>query len=316
MEEEKLPKAKTISIRFDKDYLKGNSFNPRINLDHILKIQNKKLSKTLNENLEDHLVIYDEGLKLIISIHELCKSHLLQKNYASSFVVLSAKMVSLMLGIRQMIHSGLSDCMKNLNRPLIESFDTFQACLINQELNNAFSNTNEMYDNNDFFWKNFAKGKLNKECNKLYEKLEIEKDIIKYIEERKKLIKSYLSESIHSSFNAAFSSYLMMTIDFNISSDIYGKITTGFPRLLISLIEEISIFNTIFKLSLDKNISKDFLGIENQPTYKNYEFYQNKYGALCEIFLEKLENDFIEMSNQINEIKNQIKEEFEEKNNA
>lgn len=312
MENENLPTARAISYKFDKDNSLIFKVHQKINIESNLKNRNPKLLKLLSEKLDDQLVIYDESLKLIISIHELCKQHFIEKHYAASFIVLSAKMVSLMLGIRQMLYSGLSDCVKNLNRPLIETLDVFQACLSDTELNNSFSRIEEKYDNNEFYFKNFSKGKLDKQIAKLYEKLLLQKDDIKYLEERKKANKTFLSESIHSSYNASFSSYLMLTLDLDIENNIYGKITIGYPRLLVSLIEEIFIFNNILRMSIEKDICSDFENISNQSNFPIYKLYSEKYELLCDIYLEKLHKD----SNSYSESIAEIRKAFEENNNA
>jgi hypothetical protein len=312
VEKEKLPKARTISNKFEKENSQIFKDNPRIKIDTNLKNRSPKLLKTLSEKLDDQLIICDEGIKLIISLHELCKQHLLDKNYAPSFVVLSAKMVSLMLGIRQMIYQGLSDCVKNLNRPLIESFEVFQACLIDEKLNTSFSNTEEMYDNNKFYFENFSKGKLDKQLTKLYENISLEKENVQYIESRKKAVKTFLSESIHSSFNAAFSSYLMMTVDFDIDDNLYGKITIGYPRMLLTLIEDIYIFNNVVRLSIEKNVCLDFKDISNQKGFQLYEFYSEKYDLLCNLYFEKMHND----ANLYSKFIDDIKDAFEKDNDA
>jgi hypothetical protein len=313
VEKEKLPKARTISNKFEKENSQVFKENPRIKIETNLKSKSTKLAKTLSEKLDDQLVIYEEGIKLIISLHKICEQHNLNNNHApSSFVVLSAKMVSLLLGIRQMTLQGFSDCVKSLNRPLIESFEVFQACLIDNKLNASFSNTDEMYDNNKFYFENFSKGKLDKHLSKLYEDIALEKENIQYLETRKKALKTFLSESIHSSFNAAFSSYLMMTVDFDIDDSLYGKITTAFPRMLLALIEDIYIFNNIVKLSIEKNVCPELEQISTQKGYELYNFYSTKYDLLCNLYFEKMQDDVSTYTKFIDD----VKKAFENNNGA
>ncbi|NUY82709.1 hypothetical protein HUK80_17535 [Flavobacterium sp. MAH-1] len=287
---ENLVRVKTLSTRINNDFVSATKLNPRINIEGNLKSRKNKLSKLLHENLQDYLDLYDEAIRLTICSHELFKEHFPEKS-TPSFVVLTAKMVTLMLGIKQMLEAGFSDCVKNLERPLIEANEVFFACLIDPELSKSFSSTSALYDNDKFYWENFSKGKLDKQCQKLYEKIELKKEDIENLNLRKSALKKFLSESIHSSFNAAFSSYLMMSIDFKIEDNIYGKVTTAYPRLLISLIEETHLFNNLLNDALDKKVCPELEGIETLNSYKLYKFYNEKFHLLFHTYYLKLEED-------------------------
>lgn len=282
---------KELSFNLDKEFHKNSKIDPRMNLDSILNNRQDKLSKTLHEKLEDFLVMYDNGLKLTIKIHEMFKEHYTEKKIGFAYLVLTGKMVTLLIGIRKMMFSGLNDCTKSLNRPLIETLDIFYACLINKELSDRFSKSDELYDNSKFYWENFSKDKLTKECTKLYETIEIDKEGIVYLNTRRKNLKAFFSESIHSSYNSAFANYMMLTLDFDIDDNYLGKITTANPKMLLGLIEEIFILNNIFKTVLEKKITEDLKDIEKQNAYALYLFFSDKFDGLYRANSVKLQEN-------------------------
>jgi len=281
---------KIVSQKADEEFYKQKSNTPPIDLDSVLSERYKEFDNLLNSKLSDHLVLFDDGIKTIIGIHEICKHNYGETKEGLSFVILSSKMVGLLLGIRKMIYSGLGDCIKNLNRPLIETIDVFFACLINKELSDSFARKDKSYDNNDFYWKNFAKDKLSKECNKLFRSLLITEEYISFLNNKRKDQRSFLSQSIHSSFNASFASYIMSTIDFNISDSCFGKITTAFPMLIMRLIEDIYIFDSIFYAALDKEISSDFENLKIEKADPIYFHYHVKFELLYANYWEFLYN--------------------------
>ena len=264
----------------DEIFSKKTKIDTNQNIDKILDSKYKECKQILNDNLDDYLSLYDDGLKLIIRIHELTKKNHLDNKMGLTFVVLSSKIVTLMIGIRKMIYSGLSDSLKNLNRPLIETIDIFYASIINKDLSDSFSKVDELYDNNKFYWENFSKDKLSKQCNKLFCEISMTDEYIEFLNERRKKLKSFFSESIHSSFNSAFSNYTMFTLDFDFSDNYYGKVTTAYPSILMTLIEEIYIFSNVFYISLDKKISEDFVNIEMHNVDPLYFHFHTKFDYL------------------------------------
>jgi len=195
-------------------------------------------------------------------------------------LILSSKLITLLIGIRKMIYSGLSDCVKNLQRPLLETMDVFYACLINEELAKSFSNTNELYDNNDFYWKHFSKDKLPNEYKKLFEKLSITPEYIQFLIDRRKNQKSFLSESIHSSLSDSFSNFVMTDLNFEFSESYWGKITSAYPMMLMDLIQDIYIFDQIFYKVLEQKINQNFRTIETTQLNPLYLHSHYKYEAL------------------------------------
>lgn len=283
----KLNIAKQAS-KLDADFKRQTSLKPEIDLDKILSSTERKIKKPLENKLSDYLTLLEIGLKLSLNIHTLFQEHHLKTKKAISFVVLSAKIVSLQLGIRKMISSGLLDCTKTLNRTLIETIDIFIGCLGNQELNKSFGNTEEIYDSNKFYFENFSKGKLQKECTKLFKKLNLTQEYIEFLEGRRKEQHTFLSDSIHSSFNSSFANYMMTDFDLKFDNSVFGKITTGYPKTLMQLIEDIYIFNTILLHSLEEKVCSDLEGIELSNCYALYRFYSDKYNILYAENYEKL----------------------------
>lgn len=304
---------KTISNDIDCNFQTIYGIDATINVDTILESTQDECKNILIGKLEDYLIVLDDGIKLVIRIHELCKQNQLKTSKGLAFVVLSSKMVSLLIGIRKMIYSGLADCIKNLNRPLIETVDVFYACLINKELSDSFARTDEIYDNNEFYWKKFSKDKLSKEYNKLFRKLSITEDYIKFLNIRRTYLRSFFSESIHSSFNASFTNYTMCTLDLEFCDNYYGKVTTAYPMMLMKLIEEIYILNKIFYITLEQKISNDLATIEIRNIDPLYLHFYNKFECLystnwkhlshqSELYLQFFEEVMKEMNKNNNSV--------------
>jgi len=273
---------KEISNEIDTAFYEKSKIDPHFDIDFILDDKYNECKAILTDKLEDYLAILDNGIILVTKIHELCKQNHLETKSGFSFVVLTAKMVSLLIGIRKMVYSGIADCVKNLNRPLIETIDLFFACLANKELSDNFAKTDEMYDNNKFYRERFSNGKLRKECNLLFRKLLIDEDYINHVNEKRKIQHSFLSNSIHSSFNSSFSNYMMPTLDLDFNNNVYGKVTSAFPMMLIKIIEDICILNQVFYMTLEKKIAEDLKQINLNDIDPLYLHYNSKFEFLCD----------------------------------
>jgi len=290
--------SKGLDLQFKKIFGK----NPSIDIETLLNDRQKQNRKVLKKYLEDYLILYDEGIKMVIQLHELFKENHLKNDEGLAFVALTAKMISSLIGIRKMIYSGLPDCEKNLNRSLHETIDIFYACLINDELNQSYARADKMYDNDDFYWKNFSKNKLEKECTKLFRKISVAESQITFFNDRRKYLKSFFSESIHASFNSAFAAYSMFTLDLEISTDYIGKVTTGYPKMLMSLIEDLYIFNVVAYISLDQKLCKSIEKIDIHSNFM-YLHYHKKYDVLYLNNHEKLYAQSELHSNFIKEVR-------------
>ncbi|MNQ62254.1 hypothetical protein D3C85_765940 [compost metagenome] len=300
--EKKPTKVRTLINHVDTDFKKNNPKIKLVNIESDLKSTRKKILDVYNKDLENQKVILEEAIKLSISLHNLNKSLFSEEHYAHTFVVLSANIINISLGIKDNLQNGLLNCAKVLYRTLIESIHIFQASLFDDELRDRFMNL-EMYDNNDFYFENFSKNKLFNKCTDFYKSLEIEDKKIEYLIERKKTITKFLSESVHSSYNAAHSNYITMTLDFGISNDYYDKITIGYPKILASLIEDLVIYNTVYKTYIEKNLTK--FNAESDE-FILYNFYSDKFDLITSLYLDDFFLETDEVNKEIQNIKRNI----------
>lgn len=280
--EGKPAKVKTLLNYSNEEFKKENHEIKLIKLDSDLRSTKKHLSDLYFENFENEDNVLKEAINVAISINNLNKSVFVEEHYAHTYIVLSANVVNLLLGIKDNLHNGLPNCAKILFRPLIEAIHVFQASLYDEDLKEGFMNL-EMYDNNNFYFENFSKGKLFKKCTEFYKSLGIDEAKINYLTERNKSITKFLSESVHSSYNAAFSSFITATIDYDISDNHLGKITLAYPKILSLLIEEIVAYNTVYKTYIEKN--KDKFDV-NSPEFKLYNLYSDRFDTLTALYLD------------------------------
>jgi len=279
------------SSRLDSAFIKKFKINPVIKIENNLNRKERSNTSILRKHLDNQMALYDEGLKLVIQIHEICKSNHQETKQGFSLLILSAKMVTLLIGIRKMLFSGLVDCVKTLKRPFIETIDIFYACLNNQKLSGSFAVKNEMYDNDQFYWKNFSKGKLKPDISALFRKISPNEEYITYFFERREGLKKFLSNSIHSSFNSSFSNYMMCTLEGEISDDYWGKVTTAYPSQLFSLLEEINLLSQIFNETLSLKISEELKNIDIKEVNPIYTHYYNKFGLLYSLNAEEFKKE-------------------------
>lgn len=273
-------RVREVSAEIDHKFIEltGSRADKEIELELVRK--QHECAEIISNELDDFIVILDDGINLIIKIHEVCESVHSETKNGFSFVVLTAKMVSLLLGIRKMIFSGLVDCAKSLYRPLIETIDIFFACLGNEDLSTSFGKKNEMYNNSKFWSEKLAYGKVNKEISQLFNRLEVNGNYMEYFDQKRKYQKSFLSNSIHSSFNSSFVNYIMCTLDGKYSQDLFGKVTTAYPKLLFSLLEDINLVNQVFYLviAMKKCSELDIFDLDNDDM--QYRHFQMKYDYL------------------------------------
>ena len=302
--EKKPTKVRTLINHVDNDFKKDYPKIKLVNIESDLKSTRKNILDVYNKDLENQKVALEEAIKLTISIHNLNKSLFLDEHYVHTFIVLSANIINLLIGIKDSLQNGLLNCSKILYRSLIESIHIFQASLYDDELRDRFMNL-EMYDNNEFYFENFSKNRLFNKCTDFYKSLDIEKKKIEYLVERKKTITKFLSESVHSSYNAAHSNYIMITLDFDISNDYYGKITTGYPKILSSLLEDLVIYNTIYKAYVEKNLDK--FNTESDE-FILYTFSSDKFNLVTSLYLDDFFAQVEEVNKEIENIKESINE--------
>lgn len=292
------------SGRSDKQFFDQHQGESKLDLELSLASAGMEYQALLKK-VDDYLVLFDDGIKSVIGIHEICNRHHSKTQKGFAFVVLSSKMIGLLLGIRNLIYSGLPDCAKSLNRSLIESMDIFYACIANSNLSNAFAAKDKIYDNNSFYRKHFSKGKLKRECEELFDKISMTPENMEYMKGKRKHQHSFLSESVHSSFNAAFTSYMMCTLELEFSHNYYGKVTTAYPNMLIRVIEDIYIFNYVFYSSIKERASVDLDNV-NFEDCAALIHYRDKFRDLYEKNQVVLHKQSEEYSLFFNEVLNHL----------
>ncbi|WP_088227801.1 hypothetical protein [Desulfosporosinus sp. FKB] len=275
-----------------------------IDLDFILEEKKKEFRSLIENRLEDFIVLFDIALKLSIQIHEICKKNNSESKTSLALVVLSAKIVTMMISIRTLLYSGMMDGIKCLQRSLIETINLFFSCLSNKEFSNKFANKEEMYDNDEFWNKNISRGKLNKDIVRLFSKLDYKQEFIDYFRNRRNEQQKFLSNSIHSSFNSSFSNFIMITLDFKYNDDCYGKVTTAYPNMILSLLEDINILSMVFYDSVNKKISEHFLTFDFGKDNFVYCHFYNQYKILFEEYHLRLKNEGDKYSQMLKEAYN------------
>ncbi len=302
-------KLEEVFKKIDFENKKVHTIDFEIDLPELLKKEEIDINNDLLP-LKNYLILYDESIKMVLTIHELLEKKTFDTKSNHTLLILSSKVLSSLIAIRKLLHSGLVDSTKNINRTLLETIDIFFACIIDSELNRSFGNTELMYDNNDFYWKNLTSKKLSLKCSELFKKLKINTDYIDYLLERRKNLKSFLSESIHSSFNSSFVTYLMFDLNFDIENKKLGKVTTAYPKMLMALIEDIYIFTEIFQNSVEQNITEELSNLKSYPFYVNYLLYYNKFMYVYKNYHKILDEE----SNQHSQYLNKLSEIYKSKN--
>lgn len=240
------------------------------------------------------MALLDLGLKCIVEMHNLFVVTNEKSIKHFSHLVLTAKMSSLLVAMRKMLYSGLVDAVKCINRPFIETIDLFYVCLINTDFSKKFGNTQEMYDNTAFWHKNISKGKLKNDIHKLFLLLSSNEQYLKNFDERRKSQQNFLSNSLHGSLNSAFSNYAMISLDLSgYSTDVFGKVTTAYPNLLLSLLEDINLLLQIMDLAFQKKLP--ILQDINLKKHTLYFYHSNNFEILYA-------NNVIKFSNHADEI--------------
>ncbi|MGX4583051.1 hypothetical protein [Paenibacillus chitinolyticus] len=275
--------------------------NPQMDLDNILKTKEYESKELIHQHVDDQMVLYDRGLQAIINVHEILEDLHQTTHQHFTFLVLSGKICTTLIAIRKMLETGLLDAAKCLNRSLIESIDLFYTSLINPDFNANYGNTKELYDNNEFWYENINRGKLKKEIKKLFETLGSAPELIEHFNQRRKDQQDFLSNSIHSSFNSTMSNYVMMKIDFSgFSSDIFGKVTTGYPNILNKLLDEMYLYLQIFGSSIiNKLPSLGLSDISQYPVFLyNAQTFEGFYTEYFDVF-EKQVEDIMEIFEEL-----------------
>lgn len=253
----------------------------------------KETSTMAIEHLESAIALYDIGLQALISFHKAFEQAQDKNRTDFSYVVLTAKICSLLLAIRKMLMSGMVDASKCLMRPLFETVDIFYVCLIDTEFSKRYGNIDQIYDNKKFWSQNINANKTKQNIRNLFIKLEIENAHIKSFFKSREASQDFLSNSLHGSFNSAFSNYMTYELDGSgLSKNIFGKVTVAYPRLLISLLNEMLTILQVIDLSSKKNL--DSLYYFKKIDCSVFEYYLSKYENLFPMYINEIVNFYEE----------------------
>lgn len=255
---------------------------PELRVEENLIEAQQHCKKMIDVHLDDFFQLYDVGISVIIEIHNICKNKLSSSKSGFVYSCITAKIVTQLLSIRTLLNSGMLDTVKCLVRPFHEAMDILFACMGNNEFLAEYGNTNDMYDNNQFWKDNIGRGKIKSHISKLFKLLDVPEEYRTYYFDGRKGSLRFLSESVHSSFNSIFSSFIMSTIDGKCSDNIYGKVTTAYPNLMFSLLEDINLINQIFFRYVNENKGdhfrrEDFIGSEHIRYHEFFILYDTAY---------------------------------------
>ncbi|MWC28717.1 hypothetical protein [Paenibacillus sp. MMS18-CY102] len=287
-------RAFDISRLMDAQFMERHNYDPYNDLEYTINSKQPALRALINEHLVDYVHILDIGIAAVINLHEmLVNSKLVETEI--TFVVLTAKITGNLLSIRNMMYAGMMDSIKCLQRPMIESIDIYYAALASKDFASGYGNITEMYDNKDFWKKNIKDKKVYKNFRTFFESIGVDSSIQKKFFKKREQNQEFFSNSLHSSFNSAFAAYTMPNIDFSsYSSDVFGKITTAYPKMLVELLSEVISFLQINSHAITNEI---ILASYNEGLKTLFFHNYSKMEALIESFGPKL----VELTNEIQE---------------
>lgn len=256
--------------------------------------------KTIVKELDDFFALLDVGISVVTEIHKVCKENALGDGNKFVYTSLTAKMVSQLLSIRKLLYSGHMDGVKCLIRPFQEALEIFFSCLINKEFAYKYGAVDKLYDNNKFWYENISKNKLDIYMHQIFDTLKFPSAISKNYFSRRKSSVKFLSESIHSSFNSAFATFIMPTINGEINENLCGKITTAYPKGIYETLTDISLLNTIFFRCLDEGHAFAFDKIDfGEEKYFTYHYFFRMFQTTCSLYDEDLQKRGIDIMNAL-----------------
>lgn len=268
----------------------------------------------IERELQDYFVLLDLGITALEEMHNVCK----EKEFL--YACISGKLVSQLLSMRILLQQGMMDSVKVINRAFHEMIEIYFACLIDKSFADEYGRLNELYDNNDFWKKNINNNRLDKYIHKIFDELNYPKEAKKAYFKRRESANAFLSQAVHASINSAFSSYQMITLDGELSTNIYGKITTAYPRAMADLLNDICLINAIFFLLINEGKAHAFT-CEDIIVEKwvRYHYYMKLYDDAFDLFfhdLYKKADDISQFLNETYKYVKQIEEMEQEQNNT
>lgn len=215
----------------------------------------KESVKLSQDHLEFWLAILDEALHFLLSVQSLaqeCVDNAKQKP-SPAFLFLVSRCCSLVTAIRKLVIYGLEDAARSIVRSLLESLDLAIVCFVDTDFSKGFSFNQ---DENDFWKKNIAYGKLDKKVKEILTIIDFNEDELNTIFTKRRTFKALLSSSVHSSMSSAFASTFVASISRpgKFSPSVFGHVSIHSPKLISLAISEVHQFGYIItKLVMSKN---------------------------------------------------------------
>lgn len=274
-----------------------------IEIEQELEKARKKSKSMIKEELQDYFSLLDLGITVMTEIHNVCK----EKNFL--YACVSAKLVTQLLSMRLLLLQGYMDSVKPIYRSFHEMMEIFFACLIDKEFAEKYGKIDELYDNHDFWKENINGNKLDKYVHKLFDALDYPKEAKKEYFKRRKQSAEFLSQSVHAMLNSAFSNYLMTTMDAELSSNVYGKITTAYPLMMYEILYDINMLNAIFFRVIDEEKSFSFKPEDVTGTkWLRYHYYVQLYDTVYDLYYQELYKKAYDINDALKEAYKIVKE--------
>lgn len=275
---------------------------PKDLLSDYIKESEKICMKLTKEYLSEQFELLDIGILTIVKIQRLVDT---EKDIEFGFLAIFSKLVTQLLSMRILLLNGMMDAFKCIYRSFIESIDVLYASLGNKDFVNSFGKTDKMYDNNKFWNEKISKGKIDKLVSQLFQEIDISENYIQYFLDRKRDLKKFHSESVHSSLNSAFVTYSMPSIDWTIESNLFGNISTAYPYALLHLLEDINLINQIVNNCLNNKAKIGFLNIKfHGKLFSDYTYLSNLYLSIYSVKYPKFYEEHISIMEKYDDLKN------------
>lgn len=284
---------------------------PTIYLEEPVLKNDFECKELIDKELDDSFVLLDLGISLVIEIHKMCKENAIGDKDKFAYTILTAKMVSQLLSIRKLLYSGLMDGVKCLIRPFQETSKIFFSCMINQQFATRYAGIDKLYDNKKFWDENIKGNKLDKYMVEVFNALNFPDKAKGYYFSRLEGSKIFLSEAIHSSFNATAATFFMTTIDWNFSENLWGKVITAYPKAILEILTDITLLNTIFFKCLEEGHSSafektDFMG----EKYFTYNYFRHTYEMTYNLYFDELQQQGLDIMDVFKESMENIQHNF------
>lgn len=181
------PNLLNESITGDRNFEYSTGIQIRRDFDAILESSEKEILTTMNEfSFDDYLELFDVGLNLTIEVRSILDATTPTDQDQLPYLILSAKITNLLIALRKILRAGLPDAFKCLFRPLTEAFDTFYVCLVDTDFRQAYGNISEMYDNNEFWYKNAKYDRIKSKIHKMFTDASGTEDQFNFYNEKEK----------------------------------------------------------------------------------------------------------------------------------